>query len=170
MIDRIRALFAKLDAGGATGAPSEPPDKPLAAAALLVEAACQDGTFDAEERRTVRVLVRRHFALTDAETESLLAEAEAAQSQANHLLRFTRAVKDAYAPEERHQLLEMMWEVAYADGELHAYEANLLRRVAGLLYVPDRESGAARKRVLARLGIVEPPPAEHAANPESRIG
>ena len=47
----------------------------------------------------------------------------------------------------------MLWEVVYADGELHDYEASLLRRIAGLLYVPDRESGEARKRVLARLGV-----------------
>jgi uncharacterized tellurite resistance protein B-like protein len=48
-------------------------------------------------------------------------------------------------------LIEMVWEVAYADGELHDYEANLLRRLGGLLYVSDRERGEARKRVLARL-------------------
>ena len=156
MIDRMRAMFAKLDQGGK---PAAAPDKALAAAALLVEAACQDGAFDDSERRTVRALLQGHFSLTDAETNSLLAEAEAAQTEASQLLRFTRAVKDAYAPEERLELLEMMWEVAYADRELHAYEANLLRRVAGLLYVLDRESGAARKRVMARLGIAEPPAA-----------
>jgi len=50
-------------------------------------------------------------------------------------------------------VIEMLWEVAYADGQLHDYEANLLRRITGLLYVSDRESGEARKRVLARLGL-----------------
>jgi len=48
-----------------------------------------------------------------------------------------------------------LWEVAYADGEVHDYEANLVRRVAGLLYVQDRDSGRARKRVLKRLNIDE---------------
>jgi len=47
----------------------------------------------------------------------------------------------------------MAWEVAYADGELHDFEANLLRRLAGLLYIEDRDSGMARKRVLDRLGL-----------------
>jgi uncharacterized tellurite resistance protein B-like protein len=46
-----------------------------------------------------------------------------------------------------------MWEVVYADGVLDDYEANLLRRVAGLIYVPDRQSGEARQRVINRLGI-----------------
>ncbi len=49
------------------------------------------------------------------------------------------------------ELMEMLWEVAYADGELHHLEANLMRRLAGLLQVPDRDSGAARKRALKRL-------------------
>ena len=48
-------------------------------------------------------------------------------------------------------MIEMLWEVALADGDIHHYESNLVRRVAGLLYVPDPESGAARKRVLQRL-------------------
>jgi len=45
----------------------------------------------------------------------------------------------------------MLWEVVYADGELHHYEANLMRRLAGLLQVSDREVGAARKRARERL-------------------
>ena len=56
-------------------------------------------------------------------------------------------------PEERVGILELLWEVVYADGTLHDYEASLLRRVAGLLYVSDRESGEARLRVMERLGI-----------------
>ncbi|PKQ01791.1 MAG: TerB family tellurite resistance protein, partial [Alphaproteobacteria bacterium HGW-Alphaproteobacteria-12] len=59
----------------------------------------------------------------------------------------------AYSEEERVGVIEKMWEVVYADGVLDDYEANLLRRVAGLIYVPDRESGQARQRVIARLGI-----------------
>ena len=55
-------------------------------------------------------------------------------------------------PEERVGILELLWEVVYADGQLHDYEASLLRRVAGLLYVSDRESGEARLRVMGRLG------------------
>jgi uncharacterized tellurite resistance protein B-like protein len=47
----------------------------------------------------------------------------------------------------------MLWEVAYADGRLHHMESSLIRRVAGLLYVPDQDSGAARRRVRERLGL-----------------
>jgi len=50
-------------------------------------------------------------------------------------------------------LMEMLWEVVFADGEEHAFETNLMRRLAGLLYVTDQESGAARRRVRTRLGL-----------------
>ena len=69
------------------------------------------------------------------------------------LHRWAQAIKRAYSEEERVGVIEKMWEVVYADGVLDDYEANLLRRVAGLIYVPDRESGQARQRVIARLGI-----------------
>jgi uncharacterized tellurite resistance protein B-like protein len=60
-------------------------------------------------------------------------------------------INDNLEPEERATILEMLWEVAYADGVVHPYESNLVRRVAGLLYVTDHDSGAARKRVVERL-------------------
>ena len=51
----------------------------------------------------------------------------------------------------RDKLIELLWEVVYSDGSLHAYESNLLRRIGGLIYVSDRDRGDARKRVLQRL-------------------
>ena len=62
-------------------------------------------------------------------------------------------VKAAFSQEERIELMEMLWEVVYADGELHHYEANLMRRLAGLLQVSDRDAGSARKRARKRLGL-----------------
>ena len=112
-----------------------------------------DGEFDDAEAKTILRLIRERFSLSEDEAESLLADAKKAQEETNHLLRFTQAIKDGFPLEERVNIIEMLWEVAYADGELHPFEANLVRRVTGLLYVPDQESGRARKRVLARLGI-----------------
>ena len=62
------------------------------------------------------------------------------------------AINDHYDHADRLAVMEMLWEVVYADGRLHAYEANLIRRVGGLLHITDRERGEARKRVLARVG------------------
>ena len=50
-------------------------------------------------------------------------------------------------------MIEMLWEVAFADGKADHYEKNLISRVAGLIFVSDKDRGEARKRVLARLGI-----------------
>ena len=152
MINRIKALFA--DKGRSSGPEADPhshDELQLAAAALLVEAATLDGHYGETEQAAIDKLLREKFALKDEEARSLHDLAVTEQSEANQLLGFTRAIKDRYSLEERIELIEMIWEVVYADGELHDYEANLLRRLGGLLYVSDRERGDARKRVLARL-------------------
>ncbi len=154
MIDRIKALFEARDGRGSEpdGAHSDD-ELHLAAAALMVEAALMDESFDAAEREAVATVLRRQFNLDAEECRSLMERAEKMVHEANHLLGFTRIVKDRFPPEERVRLIEMLWEVAYADGVLHDYEESLLRRVAGLIYVSDRQRGEARKRVMARLGL-----------------
>ena len=125
----------------------------LAAAALLVEAARMDGDVADAELDTIHMLLRERFALSDAEASALLAAARDSAEAAAELWSYARVIKDRFDAEERIALVEMLWEVAYADGVLHDYEAHLLRRIAGLIYVSDRDRGAARKRVLARLGL-----------------
>lgn len=150
MIDRLRKLLSTPQAG-APGRHSDE-DLRLAAAVLLVEAAQMDENYDVAERRAIAGAVKRQYGLDELETASLLEIAERAQESANELSRFAKKLKDHYSPQERVELIEMLWEVVYADGELHPYEANLMRRIGGLLYVPDRERGEARKRVMQRLG------------------
>ena len=83
----------------------------------------------------------------------MMAEAEQTAETSVDLYHFTRVAKDLLDEAGRIELLEAMWEVVYADGTLHEYEAQLMRRVSGLLFVEDRESGAARKRALEKLGL-----------------
>jgi len=150
VIDRIKTL---LSAGVANGGAQVEPDTPrLAAAALLVEAACMDGEFDGDERDAVCAALGAHFGLSEAEAGTLIGEAEAVHHEATDLHRFTRTINDRYDHADRLAVMEMLWQVVYADGRLHAYEANLIRRVGGLLHITDRERGEARKRVLARAG------------------
>ncbi|MFQ5953805.1 MAG: TerB family tellurite resistance protein [Kiloniellales bacterium] len=153
MLDRIKALLSERGGPAANGARHDAGELRLAAAALLVEAARLDGRFDAVERERITGLVRQRFGLTDAEAARLFTEAEKAAKDASQLYCFTRVIKDRFPHDERVELIEMLWNVAYADGVLHDYEASLLRRIAGLIYVSDRESGRARKRVLERLGM-----------------
>ena len=132
--------------------PRDGNDLKLAVAALLVEAARMDDVFDAVEHEVILALLRRRFAIDEATAEALLAAAEKAEAGATSAYRFTKAATDQLTPEERIGLIEMMWEVAYADGALAADEDALIRRIAGLLHVDDLDRGEARRRVLARLG------------------
>ncbi len=126
-----------------------------AAVAVFIEAAHLDGEFDADERRVIGNILVERFQLTAADADALIEDALVDRESPNKVYAATRLIRDVFSDEERIDVMEMLWEVAYADGELHDYEANLVRRVAGLLYVQDRDSGRARKRVLKRLGLDE---------------
>ena len=152
MIDRIRDLFGNRDAG--EPAARRPPDEDalqIAAAALLVHAACVDASFDEVERRRILDILPRRFSLSPDEAETLLAAAEDKADGAVQILGFTRAVKDNYSYEERIALVEMLWEVVLADGRVDAHEAQLMRRIGGLIYVSDRDGAIARRKAAARL-------------------
>jgi len=153
LAERMRGLFGSSDNDEAPRPDHDEADKRLAAAALLVETAVMDGDFDEAERTTVTSLLRERFGLDATAAEELVGDAESRTSESLGVFRFTSAAKSHFSHEERVELIEMLWDVAYADGILHDYEDNLLRRVAGLIYVTDRERGDARKRVLARLGL-----------------
>ena len=111
MLERIRGLFTSDSAPRPPGATGAAWDRNLAAAALLVEAAMLDGHFADKEREAIHSVLSRHFGLTTAEAKELIDVAEKAQAEANHLVRFTRTLKDAYGPDERAGILEMLWEV-----------------------------------------------------------
>ncbi len=154
MINRIKALLkAGTDAGSEVPVRHAFGDLQVAAAALLVEAAQMDSSFDDRERAKVLDLVRARFELSEEEAESLLELAQERVAQSSQLYGFTRVVKDQFGYDERVELMEMLWEVAYADSVLHDHEASLMRRIAGLIYVEDRDSGLARKRALRKLGL-----------------
>lgn len=149
----IASLLRRLagDAGPAA-APLAADDAQLALAALLVRVARADGRYEAAEiARIDRVLARRH-GLSPAAAASLRVAAEAVEAGAADTVRFTRALKEAVAHDERVALIEALWEVVLADGRRDAAEDAKLRLVASLLGITDRDSGLARQRVEARRG------------------
>jgi len=152
VLDRLKAFLAgQTDAQDALAGAGDKVQ--LATVALLVEAAQMDAEFGAEERAKIIELVEGRFGLSAAESRELLQAASEKVEQAVEVFGFTREIKNAFSPEERIEVMEMLWEVAYADGVLHDLEASLMRRLAGLLHVSDRDNGLARKRVLVRLGL-----------------
>ena len=110
-----------------------------------------DESFDEAERHRIVALAKARFDLSDAEAKELLEAALTEVADSSQLFGFTRVVNARFDYEERVELMEMLWQVAYADGELHDYESNLMRRIAGLIHVTDRDSGNARKRALESL-------------------
>lgn len=155
MINRIKAFFEDREAEPAQGDHHSVDELHLAAAALLVEAARMDDRVDEHERARILELLRWRFGLDEAEAELLVEAAlkETARSAQWH--GYAEVIRAKFDEAERVRLVELLWDVAYADGELHDLEASLMRRIAGLLYVTDRDSGAARKRAMARHGIAE---------------
>lgn len=122
----------------------------IATAALLVEAALMDGRFDEHERKTVTELLAKRFTLPTADARSLLAAAETRHDKADAVFKFALEARNAFSEEEREDLLEMLWATILSDGTVHIFEDNLMRRIAGLLHVPDRAAGEARKRAAAK--------------------
>jgi uncharacterized tellurite resistance protein B-like protein len=153
MFERLRRLLLQADRPEARPARHARDERQLAAAALLVETAVMDHPLSGEERALITDLLRRRFELGADEAADLLAEGEAEAVESTDLYRFTRAIKQGFDHDERIELIEMLWEVVYADRRLHDLEASLLRRVTGLLHISDRDSGEARLRVRARLGL-----------------
>jgi uncharacterized tellurite resistance protein B-like protein len=144
MFDQLMRLFQD-------PAPQLKPDLRLSVAVLLVEAARQDDRFEPAERAVIAQLLTRKFALTQEECAALLTAGEARAGEMVQLHGHTSAIFEAMTPDERIGLVEMLWEVAYADGVLDPEEDLLIRRVAGLIAVSDRDRVLARQRVAARL-------------------
>jgi uncharacterized tellurite resistance protein B-like protein len=125
-------------------------DARVALAALLVRIAKADGDYaDEEVARIDKVLARRH-GLSPFEAAKLRREAEDLEGQAPDTVRFTRAIKDGVAYEDREGVIEALWEIVLADGVRDHEEDSLMRLAANLLGVNDRDSALARQRVEAK--------------------
>ncbi|SRR6056297_1005548 len=133
MIGALKALFE-------TPSQEDPQQREhcirLAAAALLIETARADFTQDATEQKALEQLLTQSLALDSAEIGELIAAAEDRVDEATSLYEFTRVINDNYSAEQKLQLIDSMWSVAYADGNLDKYEEHLIRQVADLTYVP----------------------------------
>jgi uncharacterized tellurite resistance protein B-like protein len=126
----------------------------LAAAALMVEVAMQDGDYDQDERNVIEGILINKLKLSSEDALELLAIAEDKQSQSIQILSFTKEIKNHFDDQGRAHIMEMLWGVVFADGEEDAYESNLMRRIAGLLYISDKESGEIRKKVMQENNLL----------------
>jgi uncharacterized tellurite resistance protein B-like protein len=140
------ALLRILSGSGDPGASNERNDPAFALAVLLIETARSDDRVEDRERGVIERALARRFGLNPGEISRLVAAAKEGAVQSTDLFNFTRVVVRNFTEEERIGVIEMLWEVAYSDGALTGDEDALIRRVAGLIYVSDRDRGDAKRR------------------------
>ncbi len=128
-------------------------DAEVAIAALLVRIARADDHYGEVEKRRIDQVLARRRGLDAATAAERRAAAEMIEAEAPDTVRFTRTIKERIDLADRHDVLAAMWEIAYADGQRSADEETLVRLVAGLLGVNDRDSGLARQRALDGMGL-----------------
>ncbi len=118
----------------------------VATAVLLVEATRADFSVERAERERMRRLLEQQFDLTAAELDAVLEEAEADADRLVSIQHLTRLLNEHYDHAMKVRIVEMMWQVVYADGDKDHYEEHLLRQVAELLYLSHAEFIQARHK------------------------
>ena len=122
-------------------------------AALLVEAAMSDGDIDEIEYAHIRHMLVTQLDLSADDVKVMLDESVTSHDDRIEIHSLTRNIRNNTDAADRSVILEMIWMVVLADGNVDAHESQLMRRLAGLLFVNDVESGLAAKRARHRLGL-----------------
>ena len=125
----------------------------LATAVLLIDVMRSDGNTSDAERAQALTSLRQRFALSDEALAQLVAQAEQTAMHANDYYSFTSLMNDECTQDQKIQVVEFMWQVAYADGTLDANEHHIISKIAGLLHVTHGEYIAAKMRAKEAAGI-----------------
>ncbi len=118
----------------------------VATAVLMIEVMRADFRVDSTEQQHLRELLEQEFKLTDEELDALIEQAESDADQLVSLQHYTRMLNEHYDHAMKLRVIEMMWQIVYADGEKDHYEEHLMRQVADLLYISHAEFIKARHK------------------------
>jgi len=124
----------------------------VATCAVLLEIAHADETFSAAEERRIVDLMQQRFRLSEEAVYEIKAVSDAERQDSIDLWQFTSTLKEHYTPDQRREVIEMIWGVIYADGTLDKYEDYLAHKLAKLLGLNHRELIDAKVRVLRSAG------------------
>ena len=152
MFEAFKSFVADLADGNKHPSRFDDNDYRVACAALLIHAAVIDGKFSDAERSLLHRLLMQRFELDDAAADELIAKATEVEHEAVDVYHFTRLLNRKLDDAGRCRMIEMMWQVAYADGKVGEFEDNLIWRAADLLGVSSTERIALRQRVAAGQG------------------
>ena len=120
---------------------------PLAAAVLLLEVAYADGTFHQSEQALLGRLMKEHFDVTDDALDDLLELAETTRQNSFDLHQFTKEINKAFSQPEKERIIEAVWQLVFADGQLDRYEDALMRQLGTLIGLSHRQLIDAKLRV-----------------------
>jgi len=121
-------------------------DKYLLIAALLVHAAKIDQNYTNIEKNIIIKAMMNFGNASLEETEKLLTLAEKKEKESNQIIEFTKEIKK-YPMNDRLKIIEIVWKIVYSDGTSDSYESNLIRRICGLLYISDKDSGIIKMKL-----------------------
>ena len=150
MLNQISKWVKNFSDSGAA-VPTQDDDFAVTITALLVEAAMADGTLDSVERSRILQLLTDQLELKDEAAQTLLDETIVAHKKRIEIHSLVREIREDTEMEDRIIILEMIWVVVLADHSLDEHESQLMRRLAGLLFIDDVEAGLAAKRAKKRL-------------------
>ncbi len=118
---------------------------------LMIEAANTDGEIDQTEKAKINSVLVDVFNEDPDQVINVLNKAIENRDNSKSLHFYTSKINKEYSEEKKILLLQILWEIVLSDGKLHDYESSLIRRLAGLLYISDVNSGNARKRALNNI-------------------
>jgi len=121
-------------------------NKNILITALLIHAAKIDDIYTDVEKEIIKKALISLNAITLNEAEESLIKAEKIEQESNQIVAFTREIKKN-SMEFRLKIIEILWKIVYSDGSSDSYESNLIRRVCGLLYISDRDSGMIKLKI-----------------------
>ena len=129
-------------------------EKYILVGALLVHAAKIDHKYTEAEKKIIKKAIINLDTSNSIEVEKILKKAEEKEQESNQIVEFTKEIKK-HAIEFRLKIIEILWKIVYSDGTNDIYEANLIRRVCGLLYISDKESGIIKLKVKKNTKVEE---------------
>ena len=148
MLKAIAGIFSEFRAVSGEPADASEHELKLATALLLVELARADHAFADIEQEAILGLLAEHFSLSESDVAALVEQARAEADHAASLQGFTRKLNDELDYSGKLKIIEMLWEVAFADEELSKYEDSLVRKLGDLLYVSHSDQIRLRNAVM----------------------
>jgi uncharacterized tellurite resistance protein B-like protein len=155
MLEALKQLIAEVTDGGTHASRFADDDYRLCAVALLVHTASIDGNFAETERKRLHAIIKQQYQLDDAAADELIAEAVEVERRSIDLYQFTSKLMRMLDEKGCARMVEMMWQIVFADGIVTEFEDNLIWRAADLLSVSREERIALRERVAGQRSAAQ---------------